>query len=240
MYLSSWSGGKDSCYACYLAMAQGLPVGHLVNFISQEFQRVSFHGVPAALVAAQAQAIGLPLLQKQTTPDGYEAEFKEAVRSLLQEADTVLPPSSALGGSGQRQGVQGIVFGDIHLEEHRAWVDRVCAELGLEVVEPLWDKHPEDILRAFIDTGFEAVVVSAQAHLIGREWVGRPVDGDFLSYLKSLGNVDLCGENGEYHTFVYDGPIFQRPLELEVGEVIERDGYYFLDVQGARLGENEI
>ncbi len=201
-------------------MAQGLPVGRLVNLYSQESGRVSFHGVPASLIGAQAQAIGLPLFQKATDPFHHEAELREAVRSLLP------------------LGVRGIVFGDIYPGDHRDLAERVCADLGLELVEPLWGMTSEDIFRGFVGAGFQALVVSANAHLIDRQWVGRPVDLDFLSYLKGLDNVDVCGENGEYHTFVYNGPLFQRRLELDVGQVHHRAGYYyFLDIRGAQLGE---
>ena len=115
-YIASWSGGKDSCSALYEAIGRGYEISHLVNFISQEFQRVSFHGTEAKLIQLQSQAISIPLLQKKTTPDGYEEEFKEAIRSLV--------PS----------GIKGVVFGDIYLEEHKKWVERVCGELGLRAV----------------------------------------------------------------------------------------------------------
>jgi diphthine-ammonia ligase len=123
-YISSWSGGKDSCLAAYLALGQGYKISHLVNFISQEFKRVSFHGTEAKLIQLQSQAIGIPLLQKQTTWEEYEQEFKEAVQSLLP------------------QGIKGMVFGDIYLDEHKEWVERVCGELGIAAIEPLWGKDP--------------------------------------------------------------------------------------------------
>lgn len=215
-YLVSWSGGKDSAFACYLALAQGYKISHLVNFISQQYQRVSFHGTESRLIQMQSQAIGIPVLQKETTPDGYEAEFKEAVRSLLPE------------------GIKGMVFGDIYLDEHREWVERVCGELGIEAVEPLWGKSPESILTDFIDAGFEAIIVSAQARLIDEEWMGKRVDRDFMDYLKAK-DIDLCGENGEYHTLVVNGPLFKRRIEITESRTIKRDSYWFLDTQKYRL-----
>jgi uncharacterized protein (TIGR00290 family) len=215
-YLASWSGGKDSCFAVYQALVQGYRVSRLVNFISQEYQRVRFHGTEKRMIQLQAQAIGIPVYQKETTPNGYEAEFKEAVRALLPE------------------GIEGMVFGDIYLDEHKEWVERVCAELGIEAVEPLWGKSTESILTGFINAGFEAVVVGAQADKIGEEWLGRRVDRDFMNYLKS-NNVDLCGENGEYHTLVLNGPLFKRRLEIIESRTIRRERHWMLDTVKYRL-----
>ncbi len=215
-YIASWSGGKDSCFACYLALAQGYKISHLVNFISQEFKRVSFHGTESRLIQLQGQSIGIPVFQKETTPDGYEREFKEGVQSLL------------------ANGIKGMVFGDIYLDEHKEWVERVCADLGIEAIEPLWHKSTEEILTGFIDAGFEAIVVSAQAKLIDEEWIGRRVDKNFMEYLKAK-DIDLCGENGEYHTLVVNGPLFKRRIEVTESQTINRDNYWFLDTVKYRL-----
>jgi diphthine-ammonia ligase len=215
-YISSWSGGKDSCLAAYLALGQGYNISHLVNFISQEFKRVSFHGTEARLIQLQSQAVGIPLLQKLTTWEGYEQEFKEAVRSLLP------------------QGIKGMVFGDIYLDEHKEWVERVCGELGIAAIEPLWEKSTEKIFTDFIEAGFEAVIVSAQAELIDEGWVGQRLDRKFLSYLKTR-DVDLCGEKGEYHTLVVNGPLFKRRIEIVESRTINRDDRWLLDTVKYRL-----
>jgi len=215
-YISSWSGGKDSCFACYLALGEGYKISHLVNFISQEFKRVSFHGTESRLIQLQSQSLGIPLLQRETTWNGYEQEFREAVRSLLTE------------------GIKGMVFGDIYLQEHKEWVERVCGDLGIEAVEPLWDKSSEEVFTDFIDAGFEAIIVSAKAELIDEEWIGRRVDRNFMEYLKAK-NIDLCGENGEYHTLVVNGPLFKRRIEVTESKTISRDSYWFLDTRQYRL-----
>jgi len=215
-YIASWSGGKDSCFACYLALGQGYKISHLVNFISREFKRVSFHGTEARLIQLQSQAIGIPVFQKETTRDGYEQEFKEAVRSLL--------PS----------GIKGMVFGDIYNDEHLAWVERVCADLGIEAVEPLWGKSTDDVISQFLDAGFEAVIVAADARLIDQAWLGRRVDRDFINYLKAKG-VDPCGESGEYHTVVVNGPLFKKRLEITDSHTIRRGDHWFLDTVKYRL-----
>ncbi len=213
----SWSGGKDSCFACYLALSQGYKVTHLVNFISREFRRVSFHGIRARLVSRQAEAMGMTLAQYAVPPDMslYEQTFKKAVSKL------------------KDQGAEAMVFGDIYLQEHRDWVERVCAEIGLVPVLPLWGRDLEGLMNEFIDSGFEAVMVSANAGIFGEEWLGRKIDRSFMADLKHLAiekSLDLCGENGEYHTVVLDGPVFEKRLAPSYGERVKRDGYWFLDL----------
>ena len=208
--ISSWSGGKDSCLACYKAMKIGYQVKYLLNFISEKYKRVSFHGTEAKLIQLQAEAAGMLLLQKETTPGGYEQEFKEAVKILIPD------------------GIKGMVFGDIYLQEHKEWVERVCGELGIEPVEPLWREDPEETLLEFIDAGFEALIVSAECDLFGKEWIGRRVDREFLKYLKENG-IDLCGENGEYHTLVTAGPIFKKKIRISKTRSVRRDSHWFLD-----------
>lgn len=209
-YIGSWSGGKDSCFACYRAMCRGYDISCLVNFISKKYKRVSFHGTESKLIQLQAEALGLPLLQKETTGNGYEQEFKEAVRSLIPK------------------GIKGMIFGDIYLQEHKDWVERVCGELGIEAVEPLWGEEPERILLDFINRGFEAIIVSAKVDLFGEEWIGRKIDRDFFKYLKE-NSIDICGENGEYHTLVVDGPMFKKKIRITEKKSITREGYWFLD-----------
>jgi len=206
----SWSGGKDGCFACYKAIKAGHEISHLVNFISQEYRRVRFHGTEGRLIQLQAQAIGIPLLQRETTADGYEEEFKEAVRSVL--------PT----------GVEGMVFGDIYLQENQKWTHKVCADLGITPIEPIWGRDPEELLLEFIEAGFEARVISARADLFGQEWINRTVDGDFAEYLRAS-SIDFCGESGEFHTFVTDGPLFKRPVRILKSRPVLRTGYWLLD-----------
>jgi len=215
-YIASWSGGKDSCLACYNTMLSGYEIDCLVNFVSKEYGRVSFHGTETGLIQLQAESIGMRLCQRETTRGGYEREFKEAIRSLIPD------------------GIEGMVFGDIYLQEHRDWTERVCADLGIEAVEPLWDGDTEDILLEFIDAGFEAIVIGAQSSVIGAEWLGHRVDRDFIEYLKGRG-VCPCGEKGEYHTLVINGPIFNKAIEIIEARTIARDGYWFLDTCKYRL-----
>jgi diphthine-ammonia ligase len=219
-YIASWSGGKESCLALYEALGQGYKISRLVNLVSEESRRVSFHGTEPGLIQLQSQAIGIPLLQKMTVWGKYEQDFKNAVRSLIPD------------------GIEGMVFGDIYLQEHKDWVEGVCAELGIEAIEPLWGRNTEEVLLSFIDSGFEAVIVCAQSELIDEEWIGRRVDKALLKYLKSH-NVDPCGENGEYHTLVVNGPFFRRQIQLIETRTIARDRYWFLDTVSYELGRGE-
>ena len=215
-YIASWSGGKDSCLACYKAMLSGYDIRYLVNFVSKEYGRVSFHGTETRLIQLQAESIRKRLCQKETTKGYYEQEFKEAVRSLIPD------------------GIKGMIFGDIYLQEHKDWTERVCAEMGIEAVEPLWGRDTEDILSDLIDAGFQAVIIGAKSRLIDVEWLGRRVDGDFIEYLKKR-NICPCGENDEYHTLVIDGPIFNQGIEIVETQTIARDDFWFLDTYEYKL-----
>jgi uncharacterized protein (TIGR00290 family) len=236
-YIASWSGGKDSCLACYKAIQSGCQIASLVNFISAEFKRVSFHGTPAKLIQMQADAIGIPLLQKEVHPEDYEPAFKEAVRSLVASSEQRVAnknPHTSLPATGYS--IKGMIFGDIYLQEHRQWTTRVCNELGIKAIEPLWGIRTEDILDEFINLGFKSVIISAKASLINKEWIGKLISHEFIRYLKKeKPHVDICGESGEYHTFVFDGPLFKKPVKIAKQEVIEKETpygrWYFLDIE---------
>jgi uncharacterized protein (TIGR00290 family) len=215
--VASWSGGKDSCLSCYKAICEGYEVSYLLNTISDEYRRVRFHGTEEKLIQTQARAIGMPLLQKATTADGYEEEFKDAIRDVIAE------------------GIGGVVFGDIHLPNGRKWAEKICRDLGVQAIEPLWGCSPEEILSEFIESGFEATVVCTQGNLLGEEWVGRRVDEAFLKDILHRKDVDPCGENGEYHTLVTDGPLFKQRVGIVESEKVLKDGYWFLDVREYRL-----
>jgi diphthine-ammonia ligase len=220
--IASWSGGKDSCFACYVALAQGYEVSYLVNFISREFRRVSFHGTRAHLISRQAQAVKIPLVQYTVPPDMslYEQIFKKAVSAL------------------KRKCIEGMVFGDIYLQEHRDWVERVCGELGITPLLPLWGMGSERVLSRFIEAGFEAVIISAKADIFDEKWLGRRIDRNFLFDLKKLKQekeLDACGEQGEYHTLVVDGPLFWKRVRVTYGVRVQRNGYWFLDIPRCRL-----
>lgn len=221
---TSWSGGKDSCLACYRAANNGLRVRYLVNMITEDGQRSWSHGVSAQWLQIQSQAIGIPLVQRRTTRADYEAEFKNMLLTL------------------KREGITAGIFGDIDIEEHRQWIVRVCAEGGIIPHLPLWGESQDKILRDFIDLGFEAVVVTTKADLLGKEWLGRKIDLDFLAHLAELRktkNITPCGEAGEYHTFVTDGPLFGKRIEILEANKVLREGYWFFEIVKCGLRPRE-
>jgi uncharacterized protein (TIGR00290 family) len=130
-----------------------------------------------------------------------------------------------------------MVFGDIYLQEHRDWIERVCREVGITPILPLWSMTPEHVLSDFIQIGFEAIVISVKADIFSEDWLGRRIDRSFLSDLKKLGQekeVDVCGEQGEYHTLVLDGPLFRKRMQVTYGVRVQRNGYWFLDIPRCR------
>ena len=212
---TSWSGGKDSCLACYQAMTGGLKVRYLLNMITEDGRQSWTHGQSAELLKTQSQAIGIPLIQRRTTMADYEDEFKEALLAL------------------KRDGITGGVFGDIDIEEHRQWIERVCEEVEIIHYSPLWGQAQEKVLSSFIASGFEAVVVTTKADLFSEEWVGRKIDLDFIRQLDKLietNDFQLCGEAGEYHTFVIDGPLFNQRIEILETNKVLKEGHWFLEI----------
>jgi diphthine-ammonia ligase len=215
----SWSGGKDSCLALYKAMESGHQADRLLNFISRDSQRCCFHGVPLDLMKMQAEALGIPLVTHPMPDDmqKYEEEFKRAVSGL--------------------NGISGMVFGDIYLDEHKEWVERVCGSAGVSCIEPLWNQPAIALMKEFIELGFRAIVVSCKADLFGPEFAGRAVDDAMLAELCDR-DICPCGENGEFHTLVVDGPLFKAAIELTATETILVDGFWkhwFLDIKEYRL-----
>lgn len=221
--ISSWSGGKDSCLACYKAMQDGLDVSYLLNMAVDGRS----HGLDMKLVSAQSQAIGIPLMQRVVTWDSYEEEFKKAVNELIRDLRSRSSEGNALGL--KKKGVNGMVFGDIDIQEHRDWVEKTCAELGVKAFLPLWKQKRDELLKEFISAGFKAIVVCINSETLERRWLGRIVDKKFVDELSNL-NVDLCGEAGEYHTFVIDGPLFKKRIEILESREVKRDGKWFLDI----------
>ncbi|MEM2319828.1 MAG: diphthine--ammonia ligase [Candidatus Bathyarchaeia archaeon] len=209
--VASWSGGKDSCLACYKAILSGFRVACLLNIISRE-NRVMSHGLDSNLIVAQSEAIGIPIIQRETTWETYEEVFKDTLKELK-----------------ERMHIEYAVFGDIHIQEHLDWISRVCMEVGVVPVEPLWHIDCEAILTELIDAGFEAVLVNVRADIFGNEWLGRKIDRNLIEDFKKLlesCSFDLCGEFGEYHTLVVDGPIFAKRLKILESEKTLKEGYW--------------
>lgn len=211
--ISLWSGGKDSCLACYRAKSKGHDIMGLLNFTTGSKENSLSHGLSAGIISRQAKMTGMPSFQKAMPKEGYRDEFKRLIDEWK-----------------RTKGIEGIVFGDIYLESHKKWVDDVCRELRVEPVMPIWTKDTAGLMREFIDLGFKAVIVAARADKLGEEWLGREIDSGLMKEFEEMGDIDPCGENGEFHTFVYDGPLFKEKVKFTNGNKALRDGRWFMEV----------
>jgi len=205
---SSWSGGKECALATYKAISQGHEVSYLVNFISEDGERSRSHGTKASVLALQAEAMGIPLIQVKTSWENYEENFKKVVREL------------------KAKGIEGGVFGDIDLEEHREWVERVCSEVGIKALLPLWGIKAEKLIDELLKLKFKAMVIATR---LEEGLLGKVLDKALVRQISKLGSHP-CGESGEYHTFVTDGPIFRRALKVTSGESKKRDNIWFQEI----------
>jgi uncharacterized protein (TIGR00290 family) len=198
--LVSWSGGKDSCLALWRAKQSGMPVRRLITAMDESGESARSHGVPPALLSAQADAMGLEMRFYQTSWKTYEEKFIATLRQAREE------------------GIAHAIFGDIDLVPHREWEEKVCAQAGLQPHLPLWDEPRRKLVDEFLSRGFKAVVVCVDGRFLTEDFCGREFDAQFLSDLPA--NVDACGENGEFHTFVYDGPAFAKPVAFKRDQVL--------------------
>jgi diphthine-ammonia ligase len=215
---ASWSGGKDGCLAVYRAKTGGRDIRYLLNMVTEDGQRSCSHGISAAVIKKQAEALGIPIAQRPTTSETYEAVFVKTLREF------------------KREGIGGGVFGDIDFNAHREWIERVCRSAGIVPYLPLWLESQSGLMEEFIDAGFQAMVVAVKADLLGEEVLGRTVDREFMSYLTGLKKgITPCGEAGEYHTLVVDGPLFEKRLDITKSEKVSRGDHHFLEIFEVKL-----
>lgn len=216
--VSMWSGGKDSCFAFYKARNSGYDIKYLLNFTSLENPGMSIsHGLSAELIRNQAEAIGTPIMQRAASNKSYETVFKKTFSAMKKER------------------INKFIFGDIYLREHRDWIERVCKDMEVEPIFPIWRTDTDRLIEEFIGAGFESIIVSTNKDLLGEEWLGRKIDRSFTADISRMGTIDPCGEKGEFHTFVYNGPIFKKPLEFALGQKVLRDKRWFLRLNPAGL-----
>jgi len=231
MYKSyfNWSGGKDSALALHYAIQNKVGVEKLLTNVNAVHNRISMHGVRRSLLEAQAKAIGLPLdtieLPEQPSMKDYENAVVEKLNALKYE------------------GFTSAVFGDIFLEDLKQYRESQLATIGFQAIFPLWKRNTTELMHEFIDLGFKTMVVCTKAEVLDESFTGRVIDRDFLKDIPA--HVDPCGENGEFHTFVYDGPIFQKPVAFTTGEKVFReyiapkdnkDQCFTLQPQAANMG----
>lgn len=213
--LFCWSGGKDSAMALHALLQQNdIRVVALLTTVTEGYERISMHGVRRELLERQAQSIGLPLHEVRIPPQCvnpiYEARMEEALRVYLE------------------QGVQTVAFGDIFLEDLRAYRERNLARIGMSAIFPIWKRDTRELIRSFHTNRFRAVAVCVDGKVLDSSFAGRELDDSFFRDLPP--RADPCGENGEFHTFVFDGPIFRLPIPVRTGEIVNRDGFIFCDI----------
>src|ERR1700732_1823240 len=213
--LFCWSGGKDSAMALHaLQSGHGHRVAALLTTVTEEYDRISMHGVRRVLLERQAASIGLPLhavlIPPQCVNATYEARMREALNEHL------------------ARGVQQVAFGDIFLEDLRVYRERNLAQLGMEALFPIWKRDTRELAREFLGLRFQAIAACGDPRVLGASFAGRVLDESFFADLPP--GVDPCGENGEFHTFVFDGPVFGAPIRFLIGEKEMRDGVCFCDL----------
>ena len=221
--LFCWSGGKDSAMALHTLLESGeARVAALLTTVTDGYERISMHGVRRELLWKQAESIGLPLhevlIPPQCVNPVYEARMEEALQRFA------------------AQGVQRVAFGDIFLEDLRAYRERNLARIGMTAIFPIWKRDTKQLAEDFCAKGFRAVAVCVDGKVLDRSFAGRELNAQFFRDLPA--GADPCGENGEFHTFVFDGPIFNTPVRCATGEVVEREGFYFCDLiaEGKAVG----
>ncbi len=201
----NWSGGKDSAFALWKVLGQKeVHISTLLTSVSEKYQRISMHGVRKELLLQQAASIGLPL-EMVMIPDEPSMNDYD---NLMAEKLTKL----------KKTGVELSVFGDIFLEDLKKYREQRLSEVGLKALFPIWKMDTRGVVEQFIENGFKAVVVSANTRLLDKSFAGRIIDKSFLADLPN--NVDPCGENGEFHSFVFDGPVFSYPINFSIGETV--------------------
>ncbi len=214
--LFSWSGGKDSAMALYeLRKSADYEIAALLTTVTDGYDRISMHGVRRALLERQAAALGLPLEKILITPNATNAEYETQLRAMLEKY--------------LARGVGAVAFGDIFLEDLRKYREDNLAQIGMRGIFPIWKRDSTELAHSFIALGFEAITTCVDSQSLDRRFVGRFFDPSFLTELPA--SVDPCGENGEFHSFAFKGPIFKTRIEFTKGEIVLRDKrFYYCDL----------
>jgi uncharacterized protein (TIGR00290 family) len=213
--LFCWSGGKDSAMALYRLRAEGVAVSGLLTTVTEGYERISMHGVRRELLLRQAEEIALPLREVRIPPQCVNPIYEERMEAAL--------------GEELKAGVRLVAFGDIFLADLREYRERNLARVGMQAIFPIWKRDTRELAREFCAQGFRAIVVCVDPRKLDASFGGRELTPEFFADLPE--GVDACGENGEFHTFVFAGPIFRRAIDVERREVVERDGFIFFDVK---------
>jgi uncharacterized protein (TIGR00290 family) len=212
----SWSGGKDSAMALYeLLKGDAYEITSLLTVVTKDYGRISMHGVREELLELQAKALGLGLEKIYITKNSANEEYETHMRETLIRHKSL--------------GVETVAFGDIFLEDLKKYREGRLKEVGLEAIFPIWKRDSRKLADRFIDLGFKAIITCVDSNVLGEKFSGRLFDRQFLSDLPA--GADPCGENGEFHSFVFDGPIFRKPIPYKLGETVIREKrYHYTDI----------
>lgn len=203
----NWSSGKDSALALYKIIKEDqFEITSLLTSINREFQRISMHGVPVSLLEKQAESLGFPLIKMELPKEPTMEEYREIMAKTMNEIK-----------SG---GVTHSIFGDIFLEDLKKYREEQLSTIGMKAVFPLWKKNTTELIHEFLDLGFKTIVTCVNETYLDKSFAGRIIDKDFINDLPE--NVDPCGENGEFHTFTFDGPVFKNPISFHIGETVKK------------------
>jgi len=207
-----WSGGKDSALALYEFLKSGsYEVTGLLTTVTKDYDRISIHGVRRVLLEQQAKALGFPLEEMFVAKGASDADYESELLKVL--------------GKHKAKGVFSVVFGDIFLEDVRNYREQILEKVVMNGIFPLWKRDTKELARTFINLGFKAVITSVDSRVLEKDFAGREYDEKFLLDLPA--NVDPCGENGEFHSFVYDGPLFCEKVAFKKGETVLRDNRFY-------------
>jgi uncharacterized protein (TIGR00290 family) len=212
----SWSGGKDSSLSLYEIQKSGKhEITSLITTVTKEYNRVSMHGLLNLLLEKQSESLNIPVekvfIPKNASNDEYESKFKEVLLRF------------------KELGINQVVFGDLFLEDIKKYRETLLGQIEMKCLFPIWKLDTAKLAQEFIDMGFKAVIICVDSNVLDGEFAGREFNEQFLNDLPA--GIDPCGENGEFHTFTYDGPIFNNPIDHRLGEIVLRDErFYYCDI----------
>jgi diphthine-ammonia ligase len=210
-FLCSWSGGKDSCFALMQSVHQGYSPKILLNVLNEEGKISRSHGIPSAILEAQSKAAGIPIHLISSSWQDYENNFVAALIALKEQYN-----------------LSHAVFGDIDLQPHRDWEEKVCTHAGLTVLLPLWQQNRKELVMQMINAGIETIIVSCNT-IMGERFLGKKISLALVEELEAMG-IDACGENGEFHTLVLNCPLFTKPVSVNIIQTLQHEQYWFSEL----------
>jgi diphthine-ammonia ligase len=211
-FITSWSGGKDCCLATIIALSDDCKLTGIVTMLNENGKVSRSHAIPLHILEQQAKAMKVPLLTTASTWDDYETNFIVSLKKASRQYHASM-----------------VVFGDIDTESHKLWEEKTAAAAGQIAYLPLWKKHRKKLVQQVIQCNIEAIIISCNTHL-GKDFLGKKLNNETLIALENAG-VDVCGENGEYHTLVVNCPLFNNAINYEIVEKLQHKDYCFLEIQ---------